>query len=97
MSLPTSNHCAGLKSQSKANSKVLSLTYNSKQFSQPTLANCSPSSIPDHPLVSVFLDPRLLLVSSSTRAMSITAMSINVHLWSDLPPELCTLSFPRHH
>ena len=80
--------------------KVLSLTCNSLQFSQPTylyeLFTVQPtrSALPVHPPVSSFLDPQSVAVTShltfSNRAISITAP----RLWNNLPPELCALSLP---
>src|SRR6218665_2461537 len=57
-----------LKISERIHFKVLSLTYNSLQSSQPTytFANSSPSSQPallDHHPVSPFLDSRSLLIS----------------------------------
>src|SRR6218665_1426970 len=75
--------------------KVLSLTYNSLQSSQPTfIRNHSTTQPPRFTRSSSFLTLSRPPVTSnlifSNRAISITAP----HLWNDLPPELRTISLP---
>ena len=76
--------------------KVLSLTYNSLQSSQPT---CIPSRTLHHPAIRSTRSSSCLILSQppvtshlmfSSRAISITAPLLR----NDLPPELHTVSLP---